>query len=80
MTDTTNIRNAIKGLPEGSLLSASFDERYQVVGTTDDLKALVAENESLKERLNDIDSGMSFDEYRAKCFPNGFERDGGNDD
>ena len=51
MTDTTKICNAIKGLPEGSLLSASFDERYQVVGTTDDLKALVAENERFRQIL-----------------------------
>ncbi len=51
MTNTKQICDAIKGLPEGSLLSASFDERYQVVGTTDALKALVAENDSLKEQV-----------------------------
>lgn len=92
--NTQQICDAIKGLPEGSLLSASFDERYQVVGAIDDLKALVAENESLKEHIQKIvDFGsqdVTLEVYKEIVHhesveiltgkPSGYDFDGGNDD
>lgn len=52
MTDTKQISDAIKGLPDGDMIR--WQSRITIESgeiATDDLKALVAENESLKEQV-----------------------------
>ena len=72
MTDTTNICEAIKGLPDNDRLQLHVRPVYKsdewgmnrylttvcdAYITTNDLKALVAENEALRERVADANRG-----------------------